>query len=153
MMLTDCSINEPPCIAKEIGLHAFLPKSFFVSTFQQRLERLLHTDVLDIRRHGQTPLDSLHFLIAEDNDLNAEILIELLQDSEGVLCRRVNDGREAVSMFEHSEPDEYDVILKDVQMPDMNGYAATRAIRASSHPAADISPVIAMTASVFSEDI
>ena len=153
MMLTDCSINEPPCISKEIGLHAFLPKPFFVSTFQQRLERLLHTDVLDIRRHGQTPLDGLHFLIAEDNDLNAEILIELLQDSEGVLCRRANDGREAVSMFERSEPDEYDVILMDVQMPDMNGYAATRAIRASSHPAADIIPVIAMTASVFSEDI
>ena len=56
-------------------------------------------------------------------------------------------------MFERSEPDEYDVILMDVQMPDMNGYAATRAIRASSHPAADIIPVIAMTASVFSEDI
>ena len=153
LLLTDRGINRPPLIAGEAGLYAFIPKPFFAYTLQQSLERLLHTDVSGASPQERTPLDGLRFLIVEDNDLNAEILSELLQDMEGVRCSRATNGRDAVAMFERSEPGCYDVILMDVQMPGMNGYEATRTIRAGNHPDADTIPIIAMTASVFSEDV
>ena len=92
------------------------------------------------------------FLVAEDNELNAEILTELL-DIEGARCELAANGREAVEMFQRSAPGYYDMILMDVQMPVMNGYEATRAIRASGHPAAGTIPIVAMTANTFAEDV
>lgn len=92
------------------------------------------------------------FLIAEDNELNAEILTEMLA-IEGVTCELAVNGQEAVNMFEKSEPGYYDMILMDVQMPVMNGYEATRKIRASSHPEAATIPIAAMTANTFAEDV
>ena len=97
-------------------------------------------------------LDGLHILAAEDNELNAEILTELLA-MENAVCEVCGDGRKIVEKFEHSVPGTYDLILMDVQMPDMNGYEATRAIRAGSHPEAGTIPVIAMTANAFAEDV
>lgn len=153
LLLTDCDRNEPSCMAGEGGLYAILPKPFFVSTLQQSLEQLLHTDVAGAKPQERPPLEGLRFLIAEDNDLNAEILSELLQDMEGVRCCRAANGWDAVAMFASSEPGSYDAILMDVQMPGMNGYEATRAIRAGNHPDAVTIPIIAMTASAFSEDV
>ena len=90
--------------------------------------------------------------IAEDNELNAEILTELLK-IEGAECTICENGEEVLKAFEQSAPGDYDMILMDVQMPVMNGYEATKAIRRSSHELAKKIPIIAMTANAFSEDI
>lgn len=97
-------------------------------------------------------LKGLHFLCAEDNELNAEILTELLK-IEGASCEICCNGEECVRLFEQSEPGAYDMILMDVQMPIMNGYEATKAIRRGTHPLAKTIPIIAMTANAFSEDV
>ena len=97
-------------------------------------------------------LKGMRFLCAEDNELNAEILMELLkiEDAECTICE---NGEKILKTFEQSAPGDYDMILMDVQMPVMNGYEATKAIRRSSHELAKTIPIIAMTANAFSEDI
>ena len=97
-------------------------------------------------------LQGMRFLCAEDNELNAEILTELLK-IEGAECTICENGEEVLKAFEQSAPGDYDMILMDVQMPVMNGYEATKAIRRSSHELAKTIPIIAMTANAFSEDI
>ena len=97
-------------------------------------------------------LQGMKFLCAEDNEINAEILTELLK-IEGAECTICENGEEILKAFEQSVPGEYDMILMDVQMPVMNGYEATQAIRRSSHELAKTIPIIAMTANAFSEDI
>ena len=97
-------------------------------------------------------LQGMKFLCAEDNELNAEILMELLK-IEGAECTICENGEEILKAFEQSAPGDYDMILMDIQMPVMNGYEATKAIRRSSHELAKTIPIIAMTANAFSEDI
>lgn len=97
-------------------------------------------------------LQGMRFLCAEDNELNAEILTELLK-IEGAECIICENGEEILKAFEQSVPGDYDMILMDIQMPVMNGYEATKAIRRSSHELAQTIPIIAMTANAFSEDI
>lgn len=97
-------------------------------------------------------LQGMRFLCAEDNELNAEILTELLK-IEGAECIICENGEEILKAFEQSAPGDYDMILMDIQMPVMNGYEATKAIRRSSHELAQTIPIIAMTANAFSEDI
>ncbi len=96
-------------------------------------------------------LQGLRFLAAEDNEINAEILQEILA-SEGALCEIVEDGKMALKRFEASKEGEFDAILMDVQMPVMNGYEATKAIRALAREDARNILVIAMTANAFAED-
>ena len=97
-------------------------------------------------------LKGMRFLCAEDNEINAEILMELLK-IEGAECTICENGKRVLEAFEQSAPGDYDMILMDVQMPVMNGYEATKAIRRSSHELAKTIPIIAMTANAFSEDI
>ena len=97
-------------------------------------------------------LKGMRFLCAEDNELNAEILMELLK-IEGAECTICENGKRVLEAFEQSAPGDYDMILMDVQMPVMNGYEETKAIRRSSHELAKTIPIIAMTANAFSEDI
>ena len=97
-------------------------------------------------------LRGMRFLCAEDNELNTEILTELLK-IEGAECTICENGERVLETFEKSAPGDYDMILMDVQMPVMNGYEATKAIRRSSHELAKTIPIIAMTANAFSEDI
>ena len=97
-------------------------------------------------------LQGMRFLCAEDNELNAEILTELLK-IEGAECTICENGEEILKAFEQSAPGDYDMILMDVQMPVMNGYEATKAIRRSSHELAKTIPIIAMTANAFKDDI
>ena len=97
-------------------------------------------------------LKGMRFLCAEDNELNAEILTELLK-IEGAECTICENGQRVLETFEQSVPGDYDMILMDIQMPVMNGYEATKAIRRSSHELAKTIPIIAMTANAFSEDI
>ena len=97
-------------------------------------------------------LNGMRFLCAEDNELNAEILTAVLE-MEGAECVVYKNGQLLTEAFEKTEPGDYDAILMDVQMPVMNGYEATRAIRNSKNPLGKKIPIIAMTANAFAEDI
>ena len=91
-------------------------------------------------------------LLAEDNDLNAEIACELLGES-GLVVEWAENGEEACRLFAESEPGYYDVVLMDVQMPVMDGYEATRCIRELPRADAADVPIIAMSANAFAEDV
>ena len=90
--------------------------------------------------------------MAEDNEINSEILSEVLS-GEGASCEITENGELALERFSRAEMDEFDAILMDVQMPVMNGYEATRAIRALEREDAKTIPIIAMTANAFAEDV
>lgn len=90
-------------------------------------------------------------LLAEDNDLNSEIASEVLK-GEGFVVERARDGRECVDMLEISSENYYDIVLMDIEMPTMNGYAATKLIKSLPDKKKASIPVIAMTANAFGED-
>ncbi len=98
------------------------------------------------------PVKPLTLLIAEDNELNYEIVAEQLA-VRGIHCVRAENGVECVREFESAAADDFDAILMDMQMPEMNGPEAAAAIRASGHPAAKRIPIIALTANAYREDI
>ena len=100
---------------------------------------------------GTADLAGKRILLAEDNDLNAEIAAELLGEL-GLLVERARDGDECVAMLEREEQAHYDLILMDVQMPRMSGYEAAAAIRKLGDPAKASIPIVAMTANAFAED-
>jgi len=103
-------------------------------------------------KEGLVSLKGMRFLCAEDNELNAEILSAMLE-LEGAECTIYENGKMLTDAFEKMEPDEYDAILMDVQMPVMNGYEAAENIRNSNHPTGQKIPIIAMTANAFSDDV
>ena len=100
---------------------------------------------------GKNILEGLHFLAAEDNDINAEILTEILK-IEGASCEVYENGQLVLERFQNATEGEFDAILMDVQMPVMNGYDATRAIRLLEREDAKKIPIMAMTANAFAED-
>ena len=97
-------------------------------------------------------LAGMNVLLAEDNDLNAEIAQELLESEEVVITRAAN-GNEVVDLYLSHPAGSFDAILMDIMMPDMDGYEATRVIRLSGKPDADDIPIIALTANAFAEDV
>lgn len=142
--------------AREAGVNGFLPKPLYRSSVYSAIRDALENKNQHTRSGGQTDnrpaLDGIRLLMAEDNELNQEIAVELLQmNGAEVVC--ADDGQQALDLFLSSEPGCYDAILMDVQMPVMNGHEATRRIRASDHPAAMSIPIIATTANAFSDDI
>ena len=141
-------------IEKVFGIKnsGILTKPFFVSAFKEKVEEIqkgLKGGSTDTEQDNS--LEGLHFLAAEDNEINAEILSEILL-IEGAECEIVGNGKLAVERFINSTEGEFDAILMDVQMPVMNGYDATRAIRALERKDAAKIPIIAMTANAFAED-
>ncbi len=141
--------------ALRAGLDGFLPKPFFVSAFKEKILEMSRDSNTGSPPDTSAEEDSLqgrHFLVAEDNEINSEILSELL-DIEGASCEIVENGRLAVEHFEQSPPGSFDAILMDVQMPVMNGYEASLAIRSSGRADAMTIPIIAMTANAFTEDV
>ena len=130
------------------------------STFRVEIELRCGTPSEEADRPNETTLstdinnvlEGLKVLVAEDNDINAEILEELLS-YEGISCDRTVNGQEALERFLQTKPGYYDAILMDIQMPVMNGYDAARAIRNLDRPDAETIPIVAMTANAFAEDI
>lgn len=142
--------------ARAAGANAFLAKPIFASTLYNALLSMTGIEkaimVPSSREKLHRPdLAGRHVLLVEDNDINREIAMELLKMTD-ITVDYANNGQEAVDRFlQHG--DSYDLILMDVQMPVMDGYQATEAIRHSSHPKALSIPIIAMTADAFHEDV
>ncbi len=138
--------------ALQIRNTGILSKPFFVSAFKEKiLEMQAEQNEEKIIGSTSGTLGGLHFLAAEDNEINAEILEELLS-IEGADCEIVENGQLVVERFMKAGEGEFDAILMDVQMPVMNGYDATKAIRALNRKDAKEIPIIAMTANAFAED-
>ncbi len=130
-----------------------LAKPFFVSAFKEKIMEMQSDRQEETAPVGaeDVTLEGLHFLAAEDNEINAEILQEILS-IEGAGCEVVENGQMAIERFSNAAEGEFDAILMDVQMPVMNGYDATRAIRVLEREDARTIPIIAMTANAFAED-
>jgi len=152
LLLTAYDWSEIEAEAIEIGIDHFMPKPFFMSTFKGAVRR-----VMDGQRKYEADSQSdvvrnKHILVVDDVEINRIILVEILS-SLGASCDEAGNGQEALETFERSQPGDFDLILMDVQMPVMDGYAATRAIRGSGHPAARTVPIIAITANAFVDDV
>lgn len=140
--------------AREAGANAFLSKPIFASTLYNTLLTVtgIERAIKSNKDNKPNPvLNGLHVLLAEDNELNREIAVELLKLA-GMEIDCACNGQEAVERF-MTNGDDYDIILMDVQMPYMNGYQATEAIRKSRHSKAKTIPIVAMTADAFHEDM
>lgn len=126
--------------------------TFTVELFLRTAEENLHS--CEERRREKAFYDyrGKHFLIAEDNELNAEIICEFLH-MNGAETTLAQNGREALERFQASVPGAFDAVLMDVQMPVMNGYESTKAIRSLDRSDSRTVPIIAMTADAFAEDI
>ena len=101
---------------------------------------------------AQISIQGCRLMLVEDNELNAEIAQMLLEDN-GAVVTLVEDGRQALNLFQEKPEGTFDAILMDVMMPVMNGLDATKAIRKLKRPDAKTIPVIAMTANAFEEDV
>ncbi len=138
--------------AKAAGINGFIAKPLFKSTLYYGLKKYMGVEEPLENTVRNTDLEGLRILVAEDNDLNWEILNELLTDA-GMVLEWAENGKLCLEKFQASEEGYYDAILMDVRMPVMGGYEATENIRALSRTDAQAIPIIAMTADAFSEDI
>jgi len=151
LLITAYDWNEIEQEATEVGVSCFLPKPFFMSTFKEAVRRVMGSQEKPEGRRDNV-VAGMNILVVDDIEVNRIILVKIL-GSLGAACDTAGDGQEAVDKFEGSRPGAYDLILMDVQMPVMDGYAATRAIRNSGHPSAGTIPIIAMTANAFVDDV
>ena len=150
LLLTSYDWREIEQEAMEIGVNHFMPKPFFMSTFKEAV-RLMTGRVKEAKHQESDVVKGMHILVVDDIKANQMIMVKIL-GTLGAKCDTASNGQEAVEKFTGTSPG-YDLILMDVQMPEMNGYEATRAIRASSHPFAKAVPIIAMTANAFVDDV
>ena len=153
IILTSFSWDEIMDEALHAGVDSFLAKPLFASNVIDEFERIARKNQMSLyKEKKRAELEGRHILLAEDVLINAEIIKELL-NVRGCVIEHAENGKIAVEMFKNSEKGYYDAILMDVRMPEMDGLAATAAIRLLDHPNAKTIPIIAMTANAFDEDV
>jgi len=146
----DCSEIEQE--AREAGINGFLSKPLFKSTLYYGLKPFVDASPMAVPQENEAAsFSNKRILLAEDNELNAEIATELLQDM-GLIIEWAENGQLCADMFAKSPVGYYDAVLMDLRMPVKNGYEATMMIRDMDRADSEI-PIIAMTADAFSEDI
>ncbi len=135
------------------GVDSFLAKPLFASNVISEFERIARRNNMSLfKEKKRASLEGRRILLAEDIEINAEIIMDVLsmKDAE---ADRAENGRIALEMFQNSAPGVYAAILMDVRMPEMDGLEATAAIRALNRPDAKTIPIIALTANAFDEDV
>ncbi len=137
--------------ARKAGVTAFCSKPIFMSELREILESPFAIQGMSSEDQRVLSFEGRKILLVEDNELNQEIAVEILQET-GFIMDVADDGAVAVEKIKESEPGRYDLILMDIQMPILNGYEATKQIRALNKPGVSDIPIIAMTANAFDED-
>lgn len=139
--------------AKEAGAIGFVSKPLFRSTLYDKINDLIGKESRSTEPEDDySDLKGLNILVAEDNDINWEIISAMLT-MFGITANRAENGRVCVDKISSAEKDHYALVFMDVQMPEMNGLDATRAIRKLEDPSAASTPIVAMTADAFSENV
>jgi len=139
--------------AKAAGASGFVTKPLFRSTLYDKISDLMGKESRSVQpEDDHSDLEGLHILVAEDNDINWEIISAMLS-MFGITTDRAENGKVCVDMISAAGEGSYALIFMDVQMPEMNGLDATRAIRRLENPWASSIPIVAMTADAFSENV
>ncbi len=153
IIMTASGSNEVETEAKKAGADAFMAKPLAADNILQVFRQAQrHRQSIESAPPSISELDGKRILVAEDMTVNAEIVKQFLSINF-MEVDHVKNGQEAVDLFTKSSEGYYDAILMDVRMPVMDGLAATKAIRASSHPNAKNIPIIALTTNYFDEDV
>ena len=153
IILTSFNWDEIMDEALHAGVDSFLAKPLFASNVIDEFERIARKNSMSLyKEKSRADLKGRRILMAEDVEINAEIMEQIIMIKGAEIDHAVN-GKVVLKVFEDSEPGYYDAILMDVRMPEMDGLAATEAIRALDRTDAKLIPIIAMTANAFDEDV
>ena len=153
LLISAYSYSDVEEQAKEAGVSGFLSKPLFRSTLYDKISEILGTEKKSVEQESDnSDLEGLNILVAEDNDINWEIISTLLS-MYGIITERAENGRIAVEKIKSAEKGQYSLVFMDIQMPEMNGLDATRAIRKLDDEWKSSIPIVAMTADAFAENV